>query len=87
MSRHAKKLEQLGIPTAPCTGINVVEYLRGWDRLYNSGMALRFTVFPLPVAGVSRSVHEKYVKGNDPLSGRPIMHEIIDALTRPAAGE
>ena len=83
MSRHAKILEQMGIPTAPCTGENVIEYLQGWDRKYNSGIPLRYTVFPLPVAGVSRSIHEAYVNGNDPVTGKPIMEEIIDALVEP----
>ena len=83
MSRHAKQLEQMGIPTAPCTGENVIEYLQGWDRLYNNGIPLRFTVFPLPVAGVSRAVHEVYVNGNDPVTGIPIMQEIVDSLTKP----
>ena len=87
MSRHSKTLEQMGIPTAPCTAINVAEYLQGYDRIYNNGMPLRFTVFPLPVAGVSREVHEKYVNGNDPVTGRPIMQEIIDSLTRPLTPE
>jgi hypothetical protein len=83
LSRHAKKLEQLGIPTAPCTGENVIEYLQGWDKLYNSGIPLRFTTFALPVAGVSREVHERYVNGNDPVTGKPIMQEIVEALTTP----
>jgi len=87
LSRHAKKLEQLGIPTAPCTGVNVAEYVTGWDRLYNSGMPLRYTVFPLPVAGVSRAVHEMYVNGNDPTTGKPIMPEIVDALTKPLTAD
>jgi hypothetical protein len=83
LSRHARSLEQLGIPTAPCSGENVAKYVTGWDRLYGSGIDLRFVTFPLPTAGVPRYVHEKYVKGNDPLTGKPIMQEIIDALTRP----
>ena len=87
MSRYAKTLEQLGVPTAPCTAINVSEYLRGWDRLYSSGMPLRYTTFPLPIAGVSRQVHEAYVNGNDPVTGKPIMHQIVDALTRPLTAD
>jgi len=87
LSRHAKKLEQLGIPTAACTGTNVIEYLKGWDRLYNSGIPLRYVVFPLPVAGEPRSVHDVYVKGNDPVTGMPIMQEVIEAITRPLAAE
>ena len=77
----------MGIPTAPCTGINVSEYLKGWDRLYNSGMPLRYTTFPLPIAGASRQVHEAYVDGNDPVTGKPIMHQIVDALTRPLTAD
>lgn len=87
MSRFAKTLEQLGIPTAPCTAINVREYLTGWDRLYNSGMPLRYTTFPLPIAGASRQVHEVYVNGNDPVTGKPVMHQIVDALTRPLTAD
>ena len=87
MSRFAKTLEQMGIPTAPCTALNVREYLAGWDRLYNSGMPLRYTTFPLPIAGASRQLHEEFVNGNDPVTGKPVMHEIIDALTKPLTPE
>jgi hypothetical protein len=80
-------MEQMGIPTAACTGINVIEYLKGWDKLYNNGATLRYIVFPLPVAGVSRAVHEKYVNGSDAITGRPIMQEILEALTRPLTAD
>lgn len=82
MSRYAKKLEQLGIPTAPCTAINVSEYATGWDMLYGSGIPLRYTTFPLPIAGVSREMHQAYLNGDDPVTGKPIMQQIVDALTR-----
>ncbi|MBN1189374.1 MAG: hypothetical protein JXA46_06470 [Dehalococcoidales bacterium] len=87
MSRHAVTLEKMGIPVAACTGRNVIEYLKGWDKLYCNGAPLRFTVFPLPVAGVSRAVHEKYLAGNDPVTGRPIIQEIIECLTLPLQPE
>jgi len=87
LSRHASTMEKLGIPVAACTGINVIEYLKGWDKDYCNGTPLRFIVFPLPVAGVSREVHEKYVNGNDALTGKPIMQEIIEALTTPLKPE
>ncbi len=87
MSRHARELEQRGIPTAPCCGENVAKYVMGWDRLYGSGIDLRYVIFPLPTAGVPRSVHEKYVNGNDPLTGKPIMREIVEALTSPLTPE
>jgi hypothetical protein len=87
LSRFAKTLEQMGIPTAPCTALNVSEYVRGWNMLYNSGMPLRYTTFPLPIAGASREVHEIYVNGNDPVTGRPVMHQIVEALTKPLTVE
>lgn len=87
MSRFAKTLEQMGIPTAPCTALNVSEYVRGWNMLYNSGMPLRYTTLPLPIAGASREVHETYVNGNDPVTGKPVMHQIVDALTMPLTTE
>jgi hypothetical protein len=87
VSRFSKTLEQMGIPTAPCTALNVSEYVRGWNMLYNSGMPLRYTTFPLPIAGASRQVHESYVNGNDPVTGKPVMHQIVEALTRPLTPE
>jgi len=37
--------------------------------------------------GMPKSVLRKYVEGNDPISGKPLMPEIIDALTRPLTRE
>lgn len=65
----------------------MAKYVTGWDKLYGSGMALRYAIFPLPTAGVPRSVHEKYVEGKDPFSGKPLMREIVDALTVPLTEE
>lgn len=44
---------------------------------------IRITFTPHPVAGVSPEVLWKYVEGNDPVSGKPMMKEVVDALTRP----
>ena len=87
MSCNAKEMEQMGVPTAPCTAENVSEYVTGWDRLYNSGIPLRYVVFPLPISGMPRSVHEMYINGNDPVTGVPIMQEIVDALTKPLTAD
>jgi hypothetical protein len=87
VSRFAVTLEKMGVPTAPCTGENVGEYIQTYDRLYNTGMPLRFTVFPLPIAGMPREVHEQYVDGTDPLSGAPILDELVSALTTPLSDE
>jgi hypothetical protein len=87
VSRFAVTLEKMGIPTAPCTGENVGEYIQTYDKLYSTGMPLRFTVFPLPIAGTPHDVHEKYVAGNDPLTVRPILDSLVDALVKPLTKE
>jgi hypothetical protein len=46
-------------------------------------MILRFSFPPYPVVGMSRAVLRKYVEGNDPVTGKPLMQEVIDALTKP----
>ncbi len=48
-----------------------------------TGMPIRFVGFPFPVAGQPRAVQRRYVRGNDMLSGKPMMTAIIDALTKP----
>jgi hypothetical protein len=85
--RHAKSLELLGVPTVALTAENVSRYVSGYDRLYSNGMPIRVVSFPLPVAGVPTSVHEKYVSGNDPITGKPIMQSVIDGLTKPLTAE
>jgi len=85
--RHAKSLELLGVPTVALTAENVSRYVSGYDRLYSNGMPIRLVSFPLPVAGVPTSVHEKYVSGNDPITGKPIMQSVINALTKPLTAE
>jgi hypothetical protein len=51
------------------------------------GLTLRFSFPPYPVMGMPKSVLRKYVEGNDPISGRPLMQEVIDALTKPLTPE
>ena len=53
----------------------------------NHGMKLRFSFPPYPLVGRPREVLRKYVEGNDPVSGRPLMQQIIDGLTRPLTEE
>jgi hypothetical protein len=47
------------------------------------GMNLRWSFPPYPVGWVSRDILHGYVNGNDPISGAPLMDEIIFALTQP----
>ncbi len=52
------------------------------DRRYY-GVPLRFAYTPHPVAGMTSSVLRSYVEGADPASGRLVMDEVVDALTKP----
>jgi len=44
---------------------------------------LRYVYVPQPVMGKSPVELRAYVDGNDPITGRPVMEEVIDALSRP----
>lgn len=46
-------------------------------------MQLRFTFTPYPVVGMSQSVLRRYVDGADPVSGKPLGPQIVEALTKP----
>jgi hypothetical protein len=46
-------------------------------------MNLRWSFPPYPVGFVSRETLQGYIKGNDPISGAPLMDEIFFALTSP----
>ena len=43
----------------------------------------RAAFVPQPVMGKSAGELRAYVDGNDPISGRPVMQEVIEGLTRP----
>ncbi len=55
---------------------------------YKKGMPNeRFTFVPHPIAGTTSEVCRKYLKGNDLVTGRPVIDMIIDALTVPLGSE
>jgi hypothetical protein len=84
VSRHARALEELNIPTVAGAGSNIVGYATGYDFQYSNGMPIRYVGFPFPVAGQPKAVHHKYVyESNDFVSGKPMMQAIVDGLTRP----
>jgi hypothetical protein len=47
------------------------------------GMNLRFCYPPHPVGFVPREVLHGYTEGEDPVTGKPLMQELVDALTLP----
>jgi hypothetical protein len=46
----------------------------------------RYTFVPQPVMGKTAAQLRGYVDGKSPISGRPVMQEVIEGLTRPAEG-
>ncbi|MDD5338634.1 MAG: hypothetical protein PHG35_04380 [Dehalococcoidales bacterium] len=50
-------------------------------------MNLRWSFPPYPVGFVSRDTLKEYIRGNDPISGAPLMDEIFFALTQPLTKE
>src|SRR5262245_30646604 len=73
---------QYGVPT-------VAMHTDKFDRVVRSvaavnGMSeLRQVFVPQPVMGKSPAELRAYVDGNDPLTGRPVMQEVIEGLTQP----
>ena len=47
----------------------------------------RICFTPHPVWGKTDAEMYAYLEGNDPVSGKPLMKEVIDALTRPLSAE
>src|SRR5712692_3933578 len=77
---------QYGVPT-------VAMHTDKFDRVARSvaavnGMAeLRQVFVPQPVMGKSPRELRAYVDGQDPLTGRPVMQEVVEGLTRPIDAE
>jgi len=71
-----------GVPT-------VAVHTDKFDRVVRSvattnGMpGLRQVFVPQPVMGKTAAELRAYVNGKDPLSGRPVMQEVVEGLTRP----
>src|SRR6267378_4521679 len=76
---------QYGVPT-------VAMHTDKFDRVVRSvaavnGMSeLRQVFVPQPVMGKSPAELRAYVDGRDPLTGRPVMQEVIEGLTAPFDG-
>ena len=74
-----------GVPT-------VALHTDKFDRVVRSvaavnGMAgLRQVFVPQPVMGKSARELRAYVDGTDPLTGRPVMQEVVEGLTKPLDG-
>jgi hypothetical protein len=51
------------------------------------GVPLRFMFAPHPVVSMKPSVLRGYIEGKDPATGRPLVEEVLEALTRPYSAE
>lgn len=72
---------EYGLPTAPLTTARFADFVERDGRYH--GMSLRFSYPPYPVMGMPKAALRGYVEGNDPVTGRPLMQEIVEALTKP----
>jgi hypothetical protein len=69
------------VPTCAVVTAKFANYvLRDSDT---HGMPLRYAFPPYPVGWMSQEVLRSYVDGNDPVTGNPLMQEMVHALTLP----
>jgi hypothetical protein len=79
-------VEKLGIPTAPVVSSRFEQLVK--TAAYKGGMPNeRFTFVPHPVGGKPSSELREYILGKDPITGKPVMEELIEALTQPVSEE
>jgi hypothetical protein len=77
---------QYGVPTVSIHTESFEQAVRSVARV--SGMPqARYAYVPQPVMGKSPAELRAYVEGRDPITGRPVMQEVIEGLTRPLADE
>jgi hypothetical protein len=76
----------MGIPTAPVTTYRFKDLVTTYS--YKKGMpGHRFTFVPHPITGVPAATCRKYLEGQDPVTGKPIVDELVAALTKPLSAE
>jgi hypothetical protein len=66
------------------TTARFADYIRQDMRTY--GVDLPFCFTPYPVVGMPATVLRQYVEGKDPVTGRLLMEEVLDALTAGGTG-
>ena len=75
-----------GVPTASMQ--TDIFYTAVKAAAFASGMPdLRYVFVPQPVMGKSDAELRAYVDGDAPITGRPVMEEVLEALTRPLTPE
>jgi hypothetical protein len=69
------------VPTCTVVTAKFADYVARDSESH--GMALRYAYPPYPVGWVSQEVLLGYVEGDDPITGKPLLQEMVDALTQP----
>lgn len=76
----------MGVPTAPIVTLKFENLVKTY--IYKKGMAnMRYTFVPHPIAGTTAEKCREYLEANDPVTGKPVLQEIIDAITVPLSKE
>jgi hypothetical protein len=76
------ELEKMGVPAAPVIGAAFPDIVKG--VAYEKGMPnMRLTFIPRFVARIPEAVCHQFLLGNDPINKKPVLEEIIAALTKP----
>src|SRR5712691_12093427 len=75
-----------GVPTVALHTDKFDQVVRSVARV-NGMPALRQVFVPQPIMGKSVRELRAYVDGQDPITGRPVMQEVVEGLTRPFDGE
>ena len=84
---HAITLDsKYGVPTVAIHTNAFEKVVQSVTRMHGMPQA-RYTFVPQPVMGKTAEQLRAYVDGKSPISGRPVMQEVIEGLTRPAEGD
>lgn len=79
-------VEQLGVPTVPIVTSMFEDVVKGVVKV--KGMPnLRIAFIHHPIFGQSAADCRKYLQGNDPITRKPFMQEIVTGLTKPLTDE
>src|SRR6266446_4049689 len=79
-------LEEAGVPSV-AVHTDVFAGVARATATANGMPRTRQAYVPQPVVDLSRAVLRAYIEGSDPISGRPFMQEVIEALTSPLDAE
>jgi len=79
---HCVTFEKMGLPSAPMVTIAFKDLAK--SNAAKRGMPdERICFTPHPIWGKSETEMYAYLEGNDPVTGKPLMKEVISALTTP----